>query len=86
MTNEVAFSRNYNEFCISDKQMTFEQPVDDILQGLRSIEREILILKVFGQFSYKEIGERTHMSAQQAAAIYGYTKKKLRKRRKKNGI
>lgn len=60
-----------------------EEQVDDVtlgaLKNLRFLELDIMYMKVFVQYSYREIAEIVHLQEKQVASIYNYAKKKLRK-------
>lgn len=56
------------------------------IKGLKERERMILLSKIYGEFSFKEIGEKFNISAKQAEMSYYYVLRKLRKEIKKDGI
>lgn len=86
LADTECFWENYNENSRQEEQTELNETLYNALQELRSIEREVLFLKVFGQLSHKEIGARINMRGQQVASIYSYTKKKLRERMKKGDV
>lgn len=61
----------------------------DLAQALMKLKnRELLVItaRVFGQESFREIGERYLVEEKQISYMYHYIRKKIRKELKKNGI
>ena len=56
------------------------------IKKLKSKEQIILLARLYGEFSFKEIGEKLNISAKQAEMSYYYVLRKLRKELKRDGI
>lgn len=67
-------------------QESMSENVVEAQNKLREVELLVLYMRVLGQYSHREIAAMMHISEQQAASIYNYAKKKLRKELKKNGF
>ncbi len=72
---EIWFSLDIEKY-IDDRRKL--QEVQEFLRGLKKIEQEIVILRVWDELSYREIAEITGKKEDNCKQIFGRTLKKIR--------
>ena len=82
---EVKFTKDWNYMnrilsLIENEKLLVE------IKKLSKKEQTILLARIFGELSFKEIGEKLNISAKQAEMSYYYVLRKLRKGVGKNGF